>query len=251
MNSGLAALGRGFAGAFHPRMLLLTLMALSAAVALWFFAIWELVDPLLQWVHQFAFSDGQMPEVVNTLSGFGGAWIKSILVPVIVFFVLWPLVASTAVILASVIVMPFVISHVSKNRFPNLAKAGTGGFFGSLWQALKASLVFVVGWLVTLPLWLVPGVAFFLPFFWTAYLLVAVMSFDCLIEHASADEFKRIYKDSSGGAWWIGLACAALSVVPPLFLLVPVISALAFTHYYLEKLQALRENDRTWQQESV
>jgi hypothetical protein len=251
VGDALIALGRGLLGAFHPRMLLLTLMALSAALMLWFLLVWQLVDPLLAWVHNWLMVDGQVPQAVTFVSDLLGPWVKTIIVPVIVFFIIWPLVASTAVIVASVTVMPFVISHVTRHYYPQLGRSGESGFFASAWQAIKASAIFVLGWILTLPLWLVPGVALVLPFIWTAYLLVAVMSFDCLIEHASREEFKHLYRTHSGGAWLLGLACAVLSVLPPLFILVPVISALAFTHYYLGLLVRLRESNKTWQHESV
>lgn len=244
MADAFYALGRGILGAFHPRMLLLTVMALSAAIAVWFFAVWQAIDPLLNWVHGWVMTDGQVPSSVNFASDLLGPWIKSMIVPLIVFFLLWPLVASTAVIVASVTVMPFVISHVARGSYPQLQRRGGSAFFASLWQAVKASAIFVFGWILTLPLWLVPGVALILPFVWTAYLLVAVMSFDCLTEHAARDEYKRLYAQHSGGAWVLGLACAILSVIPPFFILVPVISALAFTHYYLALLERQRESDR-------
>jgi hypothetical protein len=83
-------------------------------------------------------------------------------------------------------------------------------------------------------------VAFFMPFIWTAYFLVAVMSYDCLLAHATPEEYKTLYQSNTQGAWFIGLMCAVLSVIPPLFLLMPVLSALAFSYFYLNKLEVLR-----------
>lgn len=246
MGSALFSLGRGLMGAFHPRMLLLTFMALAAAVSVWFFVVWQLIDPLLQWVHTQLMLDGQVSEPLEWVSSLVGFSIKGMLVPLVVFVILWPLVASTAVIVASVIVMPFAIAHIARSDFPQLARRGQSAILASIWQAVKASVVFLLGWILTLPLWLIPGAMFILPIFWTSYLLVAVMSFDCLTEHASRAEFRQLYDRHARSAWTIGLGCTLLSLIPLFFFLVPVISALAFTHYYFGHLTRLREQEGVW-----
>jgi hypothetical protein len=38
----------------------------------------------------------------------------------------------------------------------------------------------------------------------------------------------------------LGLACAALNYIPPLFLIAPVLSALVFGHYSLSRLREMR-----------
>ncbi len=240
MTDALGALGRAILSAFHPRMLLLTLLPLVGAIAIWTALTWFAVDPLLHWAHQWIMADGQVPEVVNSASDILGTWVKPLIVPFVVFVILWPLVASTAVALASIVVMPFVVAHVQSRGFEGLERRGNASMLHTVWIALKATVVFVIGWVITLPLWLIPGVGFFLPFVWTAYLLVAVMSFDSLAAHASREEFKRLYRENSRGAWLIGLACAILSVIPPFFLVVPVFSALAFTYFYFAKLREIR-----------
>jgi uncharacterized membrane protein len=82
---------------------------------------------------------------------------------------------------------------------------------------------------------------FVLPLLLTAYLLIAVMRFDALSEHATKAEFKQIKKRDSTPAWLIGISCAFLSFVPPILLIMPVLSALAFTRYYMQSLDELRK----------
>ena len=241
MGQAFLAMGRAILSAFHPRMLLLTLLPLAGAIAIWTVLTWFAVDPLLKWAHDWVMGSGQTPEVVQTATGLLGPWVKAIVVPAVVFLILWPVIASTAVALASMVVMPFVISHVQSRGFETLERRGNAGFWNTAWIALKATLIFIVGWLLTLPLWLIPGVGFVLPFIWTAYLLTAVMSFDCLAAHATKDESQRLYRKYSSGAWTIGIACAILSVIPPFFLLVPVFSALAYTYFYFDRLQEERQ----------
>jgi uncharacterized protein involved in cysteine biosynthesis len=65
--------------------------------------------------------------------------------------------------------------------------------------------------------------------------------YDALAEHASAEEYQRIVRDSRGELFLLGLALAMLLYVPFLNLAVPVLSALAFTHFGLARLARLRE----------
>ncbi|MFN7505129.1 MAG: hypothetical protein ACK5Q1_06165, partial [Limnobacter sp.] len=53
-------------------------------------------------------------------------------------------------------------------------------------------------------------------------------------------EMKEIKKRDSTSAWLIGLVCACLSFIPPILLIMPVMSALAFTRHYMVVLQQVR-----------
>lgn len=240
MNDAFQVLLNALIDSFRPKMLMLTLLSVAAALIFWLVIIWLSVDPIMS----LAMSTlGWMGFDMGIPAGeefFMLTWFKAILVPLTVFGLLWPIVASSAVLLAGLYVTPTVLKYLSKKDFPHLARQGESGVVMSVWVTLKAVIVFLVGWIVTLPLWLIPGMAFVLPLLLTAYLLIAVMRFDALSDHATREEFKRIKKQDSTSAWLIGIFCAFLSFVPPILLIMPVLSALAFTRYYLQALENLR-----------
>ena len=71
---------------------------------------------------------------------------------------------------------------------------------------------------------------------------MAVMRFDSLAGHATKLEIKEIRRRDSTSAWLIGLVCAFLSFIPPILLIMPVMSALAFTRHYMGALAHVRQD---------
>lgn len=240
MNNAFQVLMSALVDSFRPRMLMLTLVSVTAALIFWMVIIWLSVEPVVgaaNWLLNWAGFD---------LSGAGSVdatlitWLKAFLVPLAVFGLLWPVVASSAVLLAGLYVTPLVVKYMASRDFSDLTPQGETGVITSLWITLKAVIVFLLGWIVTLPLWLIPGMAFLLPLLLTSYLLMTVMRHDALSEHATRAELNQIKKRDSTSAWLIGVVCAFLSFVPPVLLIMPVMSALAFTRHYMNTLREIR-----------
>lgn len=240
MNNAFSVLINALIDSFRPRMLILTLGAVAAALIFWLVLIWLAMDPLSQWILQGLGSIGLDTGLNGPEESGIYQLVKVLIVPLVVMGLLWPIVASSAVMLAGLYVTPAVLSYLSKRDFPDLKHMGRNGMVRSLWVTLKSVIVFLVGWIVTLPLWLIPGMAFVIPLILAAYLLISVMRFDALADHASPEEYAQIKKLDSSSAWLIGLVCAFLSFVPPILLIMPVMSALAFTRFYLKQLESLR-----------
>lgn len=244
MNNAISVLFHALVDSFRPKMLMLTLASVAVASVFWLVLIWFSIDPLMNaamWVLSYLGLDFSA-EAVSTDAAFLG-WLKFILVPLAVFGLLWPLVATSAVLLAGLYVTPPVVNYLTDKEFQGIDKKGDSGTVMSLWVTLKAVVIFLIAWIVTLPLWLIPGMAFVLPVLLTAYLLMAVMRFDSLAGHATKLEIKEIRKRDSTSAWLIGLVCAFLSFIPPILLIMPVMSALAFTRHYMAALVQVR-NDK-------
>lgn len=243
MNNAMSILFNALVDSFRPKMLMLTLASVAIASIFWLVLIWLSIDPLVNaamWVLSYLGLDFSA-EAVSTDAAFLG-WLKFILVPLAVFGLLWPIVATSAVLLAGLYVTPPVVNYLTDKEFQGIEKKGDSGMVMSLWVTLKAVVIFLVAWIVTLPLWLIPGMAFVLPVLLTAYLLMAVMRFDSLAGHATKQEIKEIRKRDSTSAWLIGLVCAFLSFIPPILLIMPVMSALAFTRHYMGALVQVRED---------
>ncbi|MCE2746423.1 MAG: EI24 domain-containing protein [Burkholderiales bacterium] len=241
MNNAMSILFHALVDSFRPKMLMLTLVSVALASVFWLVVIWLSIDPLVSaatWALGYLGLDFSTAALA-TDSAFMG-WLKFILVPLAVFGLLWPIVATSAVLLAGLYVTPPVVNYLTEREFRGIQKKGDSGMVTSLWVTLKAVLVFLIAWLVSLPLWLIPGMAFVLPILLTAYLLMTVMRFDSLAGHATKLEMKEIKKRDSTSAWLIGLVCAFLSFIPPILLIMPVMSALAFTRHYMGVLQQVR-----------
>ncbi|RYZ67014.1 MAG: hypothetical protein EOP09_11740, partial [Proteobacteria bacterium] len=108
----------------------------------------------------------------SSVAGYlNGSWISpdligiasSVFAVVLVVLLIVPVAYLAAVIIVSIILMPILISIVAKKNFPTLEKKKGGTIAGNIWNTLKASSVYFFLLVITLPLWLIPGVAVVLP----------------------------------------------------------------------------------------
>ena len=157
----------------------------------------------------------------------------------------WLLILSAsylvALLLTAIVVLPLLLNHLSAVDYPDLARQGSDSLIASAWNSVAAALLFVVGWLLTLPLWLIPGVALLLPLFWMAWLNRRTFAFDALAAHATPDEWRELRRAQAFPLLLLGLVMALLAHVPFLGLLAPSLAALAYLHFSLEALRRLRQ----------
>ena len=157
----------------------------------------------------------------------------------------WLLILSAsylvAMLLTAIVVLPLLLNHLAAIDYPDLARQGSDSVVASTWNSVAAALLFIVGWLVTLPLWLIPGLALLLPLFWMAWLNRRTFTFDALAAHATSDEWRELRRTQAMPLLLLGLAMALLAHVPFLGLLAPSLAALAYIHFGLEALRRLRQ----------
>ncbi len=157
----------------------------------------------------------------------------------------WLLILSAsyllAMILTAVVVLPLLLNYLAKTDYPELAQMGADSFVGSLWNSLWAALLFILGWAITLPLWLIPGMGLILPLFWMAWLNRRTFAYDTLSLHATDDEWREIRRQQGMPLLALGFLMAALAHVPFVGMLAPSLAALAYVHFCLEALRQLRQ----------
>jgi hypothetical protein len=147
---------------------------------------------------------------------------------------------------------------VAQRRFADLERRHGAASWRSVLWSLGYTLAACVALLLTMPLWLIPGVVFVLPPLIWGWLTAKVMAFDVLAEHASADERRAVIKAHAWPLMVIGITTGFLGAAPsviwafgamtlvfaPLLLAVSVwlytvvfmFSALWFAHYALAAL---------------
>ncbi len=242
MSTGvLRAFGRGLLSQLHPSMLALLVVPFGVAVVFWALAAWFVWDPLTAWLHATLFAgDGWLRVVFDWagrmgLQGLGGA-----LSVVIAIMVLAPLMFVTAMLLVAVLAMPVVNRHLSNGPYRDVVRRGGWSVGASVWNALSSTLLFLVGYVATMPLWLIPPLALIVPWLWWSWLTARVMRFDSLVEHADPEERTALIRANRRSYLLLSLAVTALNYVPPLFLITPVLSALCFGHFSLSVLRERR-----------
>jgi hypothetical protein len=258
----LGSFWRAVAYCLHPKVIGLSLLPLLLAgtatlgigYLFWEAAVasvratlehWSLVNSMLEW-----------------MSTFLGAGFRTAIAPLIVVALSIPVVVALTLVLVALWVTPATVTLVSRRRFPTLERRHGGSWWrGLLWSlACTVAALFMV--MITLPFWLVPGLALVLPPLIWGWLTARVMGFDALAEHASTPEREAILRAHRWPLLIMGIVCGFLCGVPSMIwtisagtlILAPVLmpaviwiytmiftfSALWFTHYLLAVLASLR-----------
>lgn len=225
----------------HPKMLGAILLPFMVALVGAVLLLWLFWTPLKEqigfWLSQWGVLDAQADLWVV---GAGLFAIKVIIVPLLTAGALLPLAGIAGLVVSAVVVMPLALAFVQKKYHPQLKKQGQNAFVYSVGNAVWVGLLFVVGWLFTLPLWLIAPLALILPVFWWAFAFSYLLRVDSLVEHASVAERKVLLLRHRKEYWLLGLVMALLNLLPPAWFILPVFSALAFAHFNLAALDELR-----------
>ena len=186
-----------------------------------------------------------------------------LLAPLFVVVLATPVIVLASLVVVSLLLTPALTRLVAERRFANLARLGGGSLAASLAWSAGSLLLAVLALVLTLPLWLIPPLVLVLPPLIWGWLTYRVMSFDALVDHASAEERRTILRQHRWPLLLIGVICGYLGAAPGIVwasmalfavlfvLLVPlaiwiytfvfVFSSLWFAHYALDALQRLRD----------
>jgi len=232
MGDVMLALARTFASLRSGKVWLYVLtpalfsLLLSIGLAIW----------ALGWVVQ------QMMDYppMTLLVGWGMVWLAHILAYLGGWMAIFAIAYLTASLLAAIVIMPLMLKHLSETEYRDVAPMGKDSFVAAAVNSIFASILFIIGWLVTIPLWLIPGGSLLFPLLLMGWLNRRTFAYDALSLHASTSEWQDIRRRQKAPLFMLGLTMALLAHVPLLGLLVPALAALSFVHYGLEALRRSR-----------
>lgn len=238
MKNVASALIAAFRSIFYPKMLALIVWPMLLAVALWMGVAWYFwsswvasltgvvqATPLEQWVAQ----------------GFL-AIVSHYLISIVLIALLLPVIYVTALVITAIFAMPLMTEHVASRSYPELERKKGGSAAGSIVNTLLAITLYCIGWVLSLPLWLMMPLAVVLPLILMAYLNQRLFRYDALADHASREEYEQIIERATGKLYLLGVVVGLLHFVPVLNLFLPVYAGLAFIHLCLAELKLLRES---------
>lgn len=241
---GLAAVGLAFRRALvsqvHPKMLAALLMPFVIALLGAIILLWVFWTPLTGWLDSQLSQWDMVNQVDQWLVAVGLFSIKFYMIPVLAAGMLLPLAGILGLVIAAIFVMPIVLRHIERREYKNVQRQGQHAVAVGAWNAVLVGTIFVFGWLITMPLWLFPPLALILPVFWWAFAFNRIMRVDALVEHANSKERRLLWRRHNPQYWLIGLCLALANLFPPMWLVLPVFSALVFAHYSLEALRQHR-----------
>lgn len=235
MGEALAKATRDF---FTARMLGLVLWPLLGSILLWsllgYFFWHDLVNGLQHLASVPALKNLLGDSVLHVVSEFSVAIALLLIVP--------PMVQATALLITATVAMPLMVEFVAQRDYPQLERRKGGSVAGSVWNALAATLVYLLLWLVTLPLWLFGIPAIVLPVLLNGWLNDRLFRYDALAEHASRDEYALLRSRAGGQFYLLGCVASLIQLVPLLNLIAPVYSGLCFIHFGCAALVRLRSS---------
>ncbi len=262
MQAVIDAFWRAAVYCLHPRVIALSFLPLVltivAALGLGYFfwdgAVEFLRMQLQTWVW--------VQWVTGALESMGLGSLRSVLAPALLLFAAIPFIVIVCLLMVGWLMTPAMVSLVGERRFPALERKRGASMLRSLIWSLGSTLAACAALLVSIPLWLVPPLVLILPPLIWGWLSYRVLSFDCLADHASAEERELIMREHRVYLLIIGLLTGYLSALPSVLwasgamfiamapLLVPVaiwiytlifaFSSLWYAHYCLARLQRLR-----------
>ncbi|NHZ64853.1 EI24 domain-containing protein [Massilia genomosp. 1] len=226
----------------NPKMLLLTVIPFVLSVLLWAVLLAFGFQPLLDYV-QTLFQDHDWFKTTSGMLGtFGMGALKTVIVPLIAMLLLLPLMIATSLIFMGVAAMPPITRHVAARHFSTLEARNEGSFMAGLAINISTSLLFVVVWIATLPLYIVPPLAVLVQVVLWGALTTRVMVYDALEDYASADEMKAIRRRHRAQLTFIGIVSGFIGALPGIvwlggalmsFVLFPFLAAISIWLYVL------------------
>ena len=237
MNTAVQALSRAASDFWQPRILALALIPPLAAIAVWAGFAWyfagDWARTVSDWIAHTSWLGWMNDWGLSSLF----IWASGIAAVAL----LLPLALIAAVLATDLLAMPVIVPFVGERHYPRLERRRGGTIAGSSWNAVVAIVVFLSLWLVSLPFWFTGIGALLLPPLLSAYFNQRMFRYDALAEHADAAEYRAVLREAGGRLYLLGLLLSALLWVPLVNLAVPVLSALAFTHFGLAELARLRQ----------
>ena len=253
---------RAAAYCVRPKVILLSLLPLAVMVALALGLGYFFWTPSVDAVRAVIDSWAVVGALLGWLDGIGLGGLKLVLAPLLVVFMVTPMIVVVSLLVVATLMVPAMLNLVAQRRFPTLERRNGGSFAGSLFGGLWATLVALLALLVSIPLWLVPPLVLVVPPLIWGWLTYKVMSYDVLAEHASQEERRELIRLHRGPLLGIGVMTGYLGAAPSLVwasgvivialapVLVPVaiwiytlvfaFAALWYAHYALSALQTLR-----------
>ena len=202
------------------------------SLVLWIFLALRGLGVMVEWLL------GHQP--MTLLIGWGIAWLATLLAYMGAWMAIFASAYLTASLLAAIVIMPLLLKHLAETDYRDVAPMGKDSFVAAAVNSVVASILFVIGWLLTLPLWIIPGLSLVLPLLLMAWYNRRTFAYDALSMHATEAEWMALRPTTKRPMFMLGLTMALLAHVPVLGLLVPALAALSFVHYGLEALRRSR-----------
>jgi hypothetical protein len=262
----LKSFGFALVGTMHPRMLWLSLRPFLIVSVLWGCLIWLTWTPALELLSIFLTTSIFTSWIQDGLIWAGFENARAWIAPLFFVMLIIPLITISLLVFIAFSTVPAIVNIVAKQAaYQDLDYKRGGGFFGSMIYTLWSALICLALVLLTLPVWWVPPLVAVLPPLLWGWLTMRLMSYDVLANHASSEERDVLLEKYRWSLLTMGIVSGMLGAVPTFFwatsalalILFPIVSfvalwiyslifvfaALWFSHFLLDALKELRQEE--------
>lgn len=244
MKNILEALIKALLDMFRPRILILLVVPPIVSFVFWgamAFIFWGPLVIFGNWAATHFLDIHKLPSWAADWLPITPDIIATSVAGIVVFLSMLPLAFLTTLILTQLLVMPVVV-RVLRKEYRQLERKGGGAnaFVSNFKNLFKTSVIYIVLWLVTIPMWFLPGMNILIPLLLNAYLNYRLFLFDALGEFGTLDEIHILLKTKRTDFFLMGLITSLVFLFPLSFLIGPVYTALAFTRLAFAELDRLR-----------
>lgn len=213
-------------------------------------AVWPMLLSLLAWgILAWLFGAAWKSDIAAFLAAtplhdlalwLGAEWLTAY-AALFVLVLLWlPAMYVTALLITSLALMPLIINFVAERYYPDLERRRGGGLVGSIGNGLVALLIYLLAWIVLLPVWLLAPFGIVVSILLNAWLNQKLFMYDALSDHASGAELRALRQAGDWRLFSLSGLLGLLHFVPIVNFIAPVYMALAFTHHGLDALARQR-----------
>ena len=262
----LKSFGSALVGTMHPRMLWLSLRPFLIVSVLWGCLIWLTWTPALEALSIFLTTSIFTSWIQEGLIWAGFENARAWIAPLFFVMLIIPLITISLLVFIAFSTVPSIVNMVAKQAaYQGLECKRGGGIFGSFIYTLWSALICLALVMLTLPVWWVPPLVAVLPPLLWGWLTMRLMSYDVLAQHASSEERDLLLAKYRWPLLTMGIASGMLGAVPTFFwatsalalILFPIVSfvalwiyslifvfaALWFSHFLLDALKELRQEE--------
>lgn len=212
----------------HPRVVGLSLFPLVLMVALSWSLGYLYWDVAISEVRIWLDASSWMDMLWRWLEAVGLSNLKTVVAPLVVIFLVTPLVIVVCLMLVACLMTPALTRMVAQRRFEGLQKKNGASFMAGLGWALWSTTLALGALLISLPMWLVPPLAMLLPALIWGWLTYRIMAYDVLAEFASAQERHALMARHRVGFLLMGVTIGLMGAAPSLVWASGVLFAAAF-----------------------
>jgi hypothetical protein len=258
--------GLAMVGTMHPKMLWFSLRPFLIVSILWGCLIWLTWTPALEVLGNFLTTSVFTSWIQDGLIWAGFENARAWIAPLFFVMLLIPLISISLLVFIAFTTVPAIVNKVSRQAaYQGLDRKKGGGLFGSFMYTIWSALICLALVMLTLPVWWIPPLVAVLPPLLWGWLTMRLMSYDVLAQHASPEERDLLLEKYRWPLLSMGIISGMLGAVPTFFwatsalalVLFPIVSfvalwvysvifvfaALWFTHFLLDALKVLREEE--------